>query len=365
MGSSSRSTSAGATSCWARPSRPRSPPLKLGQRPGARLVGIEAEAVRAPRRCGRRSCSRPRDRSARDRGRTGPASGACSDRPPPRAPWPAPPASARARAARRTRPAAASQTVVAPPNSRCCSMTEIAETARPRDRAGGRLGLAGDEAEQRGLAGAVAADDAPPLTPRHGERDVAQQTGGAELHGDAGDGELGHRPVQSRQVGLGVADRELLLMADERASGAAAAPRRASRASGRRSGAPRRVRDRRSGATRGRPAPATPNFCAKRRSSPGEAARSCRSTKWVLMRRSAKKRSAFRVSGLFRMPKIWTSMGRESTPATRARCLPRPGARCPRAPHSGRTTPCRPSDGTWPGCGAAPGHARRWPDRWW
>src|ERR1041384_3525194 len=52
----------------------------------------------------------------------------------------------------------------------------------------------------------------------------------------------------------------------------------------------------------------TPNFWAKRRSSPGEAARSLRSTKWVLTRRSAKKRSAARVSALFRIPKICTSI---------------------------------------------------------
>src|SRR3989454_1416986 len=47
----------------------------------------------------------------------------------------------------------------------------------------------------------------------------------------------------------------------------------------------------------------TPNFCAKRRSSPTDAACSFRSTKWTLMRRSAKKRSAARVSALLRTPK--------------------------------------------------------------
>ena len=51
----------------------------------------------------------------------------------------------------------------------------------------GRLGLAGDEAEQRRLAGAVAADDAPPLAPGHGEGDVAEEPGGAELDGHAGE----------------------------------------------------------------------------------------------------------------------------------------------------------------------------------
>src|SRR5437016_1382160 len=58
----------------------------------------------------------------------------------------------------------------------------------------------------------------------------------------------------------------------------------------------------------------TPNFWAKRRSSAGEAARSLRSTNWVLTRRSAKKRSAARVSAHFRTPKICTSIlaaGRE------------------------------------------------------
>ena len=49
------------------------------------------------------------------------------------------------------------------------------------------------------------------------------------------------------------------------------------------------------------------------------------------MRRSAKNRSAFRVSALFRMPKIWTSMGRESKPAGQGRAtapggLPRQAA---------------------------------------
>src|SRR5438270_655528 len=48
---------------------------------------------------------------------------------------------------------------------------------------------------------------------------------------------------------------------------------------------------------------ATPYFCAKRRSSPTAAARSFKSTKCTLMRRSAKKRSAARVSALFFTPK--------------------------------------------------------------
>ena len=42
----------------------------------------------------------------------------------------------------------------------------------------------------------------------------------------------------------------------------------------------------------------------ERAASPGDAARSIRSTKWVLTRRSAKKRCALRVSALFFTPKI-------------------------------------------------------------
>jgi hypothetical protein len=50
----------------------------------------------------------------------------------------------------------------------------------------------------------------------------------------------------------------------------------------------------------------TPNFWWKRRSSPGEAAFSFRSTKWILTRRSLKKRCAFRFRRTFAVPKIWT-----------------------------------------------------------
>lgn len=51
----------------------------------------------------------------------------------------------------------------------------------------------------------------------------------------------------------------------------------------------------------------TPNFWANLRSSPRAAGLSNKSTKWVLILRSEKKRSAFRVSALFLIPKIWTS----------------------------------------------------------
>ena len=315
VGSSSRSTSAGATSCCARPSRPRSPPLSPSERPGARLVGIEAEAVEhrvdargegvaalavealevavvarqhlrraAVARLGeRRRLLGQRLLEGEQLGER--AGGGLPHR----------------RRRRRSRGAAPCMRYRSP-------------LARATVPAVGSVSPV-MQAEERRLAGAVPADDAPPLAPRHGEGDVAQQPGGAELDGDAGRRRAGSPAGPVAPGRLGVTDGELLLMADERACAAAAAPPQASRASAHRSGGRRRARDRRSGATRGRSAPRTPNFCAKRRSSPGEAARSCRSTKWVLMRRSAKKRSALRVSVLFRMPKIWTSMGRESKPA--------------------------------------------------
>ena len=61
-----------------------------------------------------------------------------------------------------------------------------AEVGLARDRTAGGLHEAGHEAEQRGLAGAVAADDAPALAGGHGEGDVPEQRGSAELHGDVG-----------------------------------------------------------------------------------------------------------------------------------------------------------------------------------
>ena len=51
-----------------------------------------------------------------------------------------------------------------------------------------------------------------------------------------------------------------------------------------------------------------PNFCSKRFSSPGDIARSFRSTKCTVTRRSLKKRSAFCESLHFFVPKIWTSI---------------------------------------------------------
>src|SRR5207245_2837488 len=61
---------------------------------------------------------------------------------------------------------------------------------------------------------------------------------------------------------------------------------------------------------------ATPNFWAKRRSSPTDAAFSFRCTEWTLMRRSAKHRSAARVSALLRMPNICASTAPNIFPAT-------------------------------------------------
>src|SRR5687768_13285414 len=62
---------------------------------------------------------------------------------------------------------------------------------------------------------------------------------------------------------------------------------------------------------------AVPNLWANRRSSPGEGPRTAKSTKWVLTRRSAKKRMALRVSALFLCPKICaarSSMQEQYTP---------------------------------------------------
>src|SRR6266853_2383305 len=71
----------------------------------------------------------------------------------------------------------------------------------------------------------------------------------------------------------------------------------------------------------------TPNFWAKRRSSPSAAGRSFRSTKWVLMRRSAKNRSAARVSALFLTPKIWTSIATQASVLRASRYEPPPPPR--------------------------------------
>ena len=123
VGSSSRSTSAGATSCWARPSRPRSPPLRLasgrvrassGSKPspcehrvdpggeGVAALAIEPleVAVVAGQHLRRAAVARLGSAAAC-------SASECSS------------ASSSANA-----PAAASQTVAAPPKSRCWSMTE-------------------------------------------------------------------------------------------------------------------------------------------------------------------------------------------------------------------------------------------------
>ena len=52
--------------------------------------------------------------------------------------------------------------------------------------------VAGDETEQRRLAGAIAADDAPTLALRDGEGDIAEERCGAEVDAHAGKSDLGH-----------------------------------------------------------------------------------------------------------------------------------------------------------------------------
>ena len=60
------------------------------------------------------------------------------------------------------------------------------------DRAAVGRELAGDQVEQRGLAGAVRADDQPPLARLDGEVDAAGDAQAAERFAQAVDGERGH-----------------------------------------------------------------------------------------------------------------------------------------------------------------------------
>ena len=84
-------------------------------------------------------------------------------------------------------PAAASHTVVG-----VAEITVLLEkrhaaaltASRPAAR---RLHLAGEQAKQRRLPGAVAPDDSPALARRDGERDVAKERRRTEFDGDVGD----------------------------------------------------------------------------------------------------------------------------------------------------------------------------------
>ena len=68
----------------------------------------------------------------------------------------------------------------------------VPESRLARDAPDGGLEVTGDELEDRRLAGAVAPDDAPPLTLGDGEGDVLEELGRAEGDADVGEGEEGH-----------------------------------------------------------------------------------------------------------------------------------------------------------------------------
>ena len=183
MGSSSSSTSAGATSCRARPTRPRSPPLSVasgrvrassGSKPSpcehrvdARRDGVAALALEALEIAAVALQHLRRAASPARRGRRRLLGERVLER----------------QQLARTAPAAASQTVVAPPKSRCCSSSEMRSPLGPRDGARASARLAGDQPEQRRLAGAVAADDAPALAPATVKVMSLKSTRRAELDG--------------------------------------------------------------------------------------------------------------------------------------------------------------------------------------
>src|SRR6185503_19446958 len=182
-----------------------------------------------------------------------------------------------------------------------------AQARLARDLAAGRRHFAGEQAKQRRLPRAVSSDDAPSVAGADGERDVLEQRHRAELHGDAGCGDLCHFVVQ---LFHSCSARPTVSALPFRTSGMR-----------RSSGSSMSLSSQVSSEYRAWRSPSSsyrfeslsmsrssPNFCTKRRSSPSEAARSFKSTKCVLIRRSAKNRRALRVSELFFTPKIWTSV---------------------------------------------------------
>ena len=146
------------------------------QGPGARLVGIEAESMQHRVDPGGEGVAALAIEPLEIAVVPGQHLRACSGRPPRPAPSACSASDRSSASSSANAPAAASQTVSAPAKSRCCSMTETAQPARPGDGARAGLGFTGDQAEQRRLARAVPPDDAPPLAPGHGERDVAESS---------------------------------------------------------------------------------------------------------------------------------------------------------------------------------------------
>jgi hypothetical protein len=188
VGSSSSSTSAGATSWRASPSRPRSPPESAEMGSGARLGGVEPQAVQhrvhargegvaavalealevAPVALQRRLVGVGRQRG-RLLGERALERQQLAERP------------------RRRLPHRRGVAVVA-----VLLEQRDAHAALPRHLPGGRLHLPGDQAEERRLARAVAPDDPPPVAGADGEGDVREQRRRAELDGRVGDGNDGH-----------------------------------------------------------------------------------------------------------------------------------------------------------------------------
>ncbi len=177
--------------------------------------------------------------------------------------------------------------------------------AQPRFPCNGppaRLGGTGEKAEEGGLPGPVPADHAPALATFDGKGGVGKEPGDAELDRQAGHRELTHDATHSFQVSSAapIVSRCWFRTRGVRSSIGSSASRSSQRSSDR--AALRRPRSANRFPSRSTSA-CTPNFWANRRSSPGEAALTCRSTKCVLMRRSAKNRRALRVSWHFFVPK--------------------------------------------------------------
>src|SRR5690606_28140648 len=75
----------------------------------------------------------------------------------------------------------------------------------PRDAASRRLHRAREDAEERGLARAIATDDAPTVAFTDGEGDALQEGGGAVGDTDVGAGDQGHSAIKltDRDTGNG------------------------------------------------------------------------------------------------------------------------------------------------------------------
>ena len=227
MGSSSRRTSAGRDELLRQPQPPALAAAQSAERPGARLVGVEAEAVEHGVDASGEGVAALAVEALEVAVVAGQHLRACSGRPP----RPGPSPCSRQRALEREQLGEARRRPPPRPcrrraKSRCCSISEKRSPRAARDGARGRLGLAGDEPEQRRLAGAVPADDAPASRPRATVKVTSrQQPGGAELDRRRRRWRAGSPAGPLAPGGLGVADGELLLLPHQRDRAAASAPR--------------------------------------------------------------------------------------------------------------------------------------------